>query len=75
MPSLEVYKKYEDDKLVPVLKMTSMIYAVIYFSLCLAWSLFCQDGVGGGRLGLKHALMCVSTSEGNGSFFGFKGMK
>ena len=29
----------------------------------------------GGRLGLKHARMCVSKSEGNGFFFGFKGMK
>ena len=26
----------------------------------------------GGRLGLNHAHMCVSKSEGNGLFFGFK---
>ena len=29
----------------------------------------------GGPLGLKHAWMCVSKSEGNGSFFGIMGMK
>ena len=27
---------------------------------------------GGGRLGMNHASMCVSKSEGYGSFFGFK---
>ena len=31
--------------------------------------------VGGGQLGRKHAQMCVLKSEGNGSFFGIKGMK
>ena len=29
-------------------------------------------GGGGGLLGLNHARMCVSKSEGNGFFFGFK---
>ena len=29
-------------------------------------------GGGGGRLGLNHARMCVSKSEVNGFFFGFK---
>ena len=28
------------------------------------------DNTPGGRLGLKHARMCVSKSEGNGFFFG-----
>ena len=27
---------------------------------------------GGGRLGMNHARMCVSKSEGYGSLFGFK---
>ena len=30
---------------------------------------------GGGRLGSKFARMCVSKSEGHGSFLGFKGVK
>ena len=34
-----------------------------------------KPGGGGGQLGLKHARMCVSKSEGNGSFFSIKGMK
>ena len=29
-------------------------------------------GGGGQRLGLNHARMCVSKSEGNGFLFGFK---
>ena len=32
-------------------------------------------GGGGGRLGSKFAWMCVSKSEGHGSFFRFKGVK
>ena len=32
-------------------------------------------GGGGGRLGSNYARMCVSKSEGHGSFFGFKGVK
>ena len=35
--------------------------------------LFSQGG--GGRLGLNHARMRVSKSEGNRFFFGFKCMK
>ena len=30
---------------------------------------------GGGTLDSKHAQMCVSKSEGHGSFFGFNGVK
>ena len=29
----------------------------------------------GGRLGSNYAWMCVSESEGHGSFFSFKGVK
>ena len=29
-------------------------------------------GGGGGRLGLKYARMCVSKSEGNGSYLSMK---
>ena len=32
-------------------------------------------GGGGGVLSLNHARMCVSKSEGNGSFVGFKCME
>ena len=32
-------------------------------------------GGGGGRLSSNYARMCVSKSEGHGSFFGFKGVK
>ena len=32
-------------------------------------------GGGGGELGSKYAYMCVSKSEGHGSFFSFKGVK
>ena len=32
-------------------------------------------GGGGGQLGFKHARMCVSKSEGNGSFFDNRGLK
>ena len=31
-----------------------------------------EGGGGRGGLGLNHARMCVSNSEGNGFFFGFK---
>ena len=30
---------------------------------------------GGGRLGCNYARICVSKSEGHGSFWGFKGVK
>ena len=32
-------------------------------------------GRGGGRLGSSYARMCVSKSEGHGSFFSFNGVK
>ena len=31
-----------------------------------------NPGTGGGRLQLQYARMCVSKSEGHGSFFGLK---
>ena len=33
------------------------------------WFLYPGGGGGGGRLGINHARMCVSKSEGYGSFF------
>ena len=32
----------------------------------------CKNPGGGGRLGFNFTRMCVSKSEGHGSFFGFK---
>ena len=47
--------------------------AVNHLLLC-STSVTCMVGPrgGGGLPGLKHARMCVSKMEGNGSFFGIK---
>ena len=48
------------------------LYVVLALRLLhLGGDLYSRGG-GGGGLGVNHARMCVSKSEGNGFFYGFK---